>query len=426
MARKPTKISWRGGSATCQFWHPLLQRNIRVQLGDAGSARINRDKLDRIRFDENLWYNLPEDTPEHIVTAWTQNREFAPPERAGEEVERAEAQFWRAQYQLEVQARKALEREVGELRGRRYGSPDVTLGAAQTTFLATLKKSPKDKDHRDDTRFIVNALVRHFGATTPLGDLANREPQLRAWIEARRGKEGGSLTIGRMRQIRMTICRFLEDSGLRIDRVAFKGWRERGEQQPITWMSDEEVAAQIERMGGPGNYWADLFSLQCQTGLRPTEIPTLKILDVDLDRGVLTLSEGGGDLTLKQGSRTIPLSETAKEILKRRIAAAKDGFLFPADRGKRWCNQKYFCRFYNRYLQVTDARMGRRTAGSLWLRAGMRVEHVAALLGDDPKTVRRCYARILSHEVTLPTSGATSGNPGGPSSAGSRAESDRQ
>jgi hypothetical protein len=46
-----------------------------------------------------------------------------------------------------------------------------------------------------------------------------------------------------------------------------------------------------------------------------------------------------------------------------------------------------------------DCRTGRRTCGSLLLRAKKSIEQVASILGDRAETVREHYAKILSREV---------------------------
>jgi len=125
-----------------------------------------------------------------------------------------------------------------------------------------------------------------------------------------------------------------------------------------------------------------------------------------------------GSLTLKQGPRTIIVPSTVRTIVGRRLKAGDVIFPDPSTKAA-WKDPKKYNRSFRTALraavpavnfvlkvkeQITDAdaldcRTGRRTCGSLLLRAGSSIEEVAAILGDNPQTVREHYAAILSSEV---------------------------
>jgi integrase len=399
--RKPIQMSRRGQSFVANFRHPIRKKVVYLNLGNASEAEENLRALNAIFLDERNWRNLPEGTPALIRAAWL-DLTPVPAGKAPEVLADIEADYWRRLYEQEAAASALKDQELTALRGRHYGGPTQTLEQALTNFTKNFDTPQRDDVYRKTVLSRLNAFVSAFGKDSPLSDLYGQEPEIRAWVERRGCKVGG------MRQWRMALIRFLEESGLRISRRNFRGWR--SAKEPIIWMSHEQITQLTDCLCA---YGKDLFELQLETGLRPTELPTIKSTDIH-DR-MLVLSPILPGLTLKQGTRTLPLTDRAKEILDRRLAG-KRTIAFTTGK-KPWPSQRWFCLQYRTWLDeakasaeakpganplpAIDARTGRRTAASLWLRRGFSCDQVAALLGDDARTVRRHYARLLPQEVNL-------------------------
>ena len=399
--RKPIKKVCRGQSFVCQFKHPISGKKQYLNLGEGADADENLRALNAIFLNQENWRDIPDDTPEYIRKLWRGFTEVEP-SHAVEGVAKAEADFWRRQYEEEVRAGMVKDAELAELRGRRYSGPTISLREAEKAFMGNFSAGHLDDAYRDDVRFIIAAFVASFNPDAPISDLSGQESEMRAWIERRKCE------VGRMQQMRGYIIRFLEESGLSISRRAFRSWRS-SQARPIVWLTDEQVAQLAECLP---QYARDLFTVQVETGLRPTELATVEAKNIH--GKMLVLAPLTEKLTLKMGSRTIPLSEKALEVLSRRTKGRR--IAFPNGKAP-WATQKYFCARYLKWLNAgkkaaeakpgakplppIDCRTGRRTAASLWLRRGLRIEQVAALLGDDVRTVRRHYARLLPQEVEL-------------------------
>jgi site-specific recombinase XerD len=175
----------------------------------------------------------------------------------------------------------------------------------------------------------------------------------------------------------------------------------------IRWLEGKSANELHNHLPKP---WSQVFQIQCQIGLRPSEVPTLKRTDFAPDLHTLTLSPvPRTDLTLKTGPRTIGIHRYPEilPVFRDLLDSTREDLIFN-DRGKPW-NLDQFMKQYRRALRAAasaagirtkvDARIGRRTCASILLRTGKSVEQVAALLGDDPKTIREHYAAILPHEV---------------------------
>ena len=79
---------------------------------------------------------------------------------------------------------------------------------------------------------------------------------------------------------------------------------------------------------------ASIFKLLLLTGARRNEIVALRWLEVDLERGLLTLPPARTKAGGKSGDRRIPLNSLALEILKEQPRAKGGAYVFPADKGK--------------------------------------------------------------------------------------------
>jgi integrase len=204
-------------------------------------------------------------------------------------------------------------------------------------------------------------------------------------------------------QVRQWLLKFLIDGGAGLDRDKIpcptKKDIER-DRQPIHWLSLEQarlVASFLE------SFWQDAFKFQVFSGLRPCELITLRRMNFEPDFSYFKLSKFG-EYTLKNGPRDLVVDDARiVELLQRRFA--QHDVLFPG----KWTCAEGFADTYRKKLKAAgekagvpwkvDCVTGRRTAASLWARAGISMAEIAARLGDDIETVTTHYAKIGSGEV---------------------------
>ncbi|MCY3018221.1 MAG: site-specific integrase [Planctomycetota bacterium] len=422
--RKSLRYVYEGRRFIVRLRHPLKQRTVRFDLGaTSDEADHNLVALNKVFLNPDLWHRPPEE-PTAIMAQWrgttaavklkgktvTDDGEELPVK--SEEVARlaSDVRFLRLENSGLRAEVKRLRKQLEHALGRKIRSgPSPTLKEALATF----------KEHyqgRDDlcTREILNDLGRfntHFGETTEIDAMEGREADIDGWLRglklAEGARKGRAISAERRLKLRKRILKFLTDSGAVIDRKAIPAPRRdeiRRERGQIRWLEKEQAIAVAEALQQP---WQDMFRIQVGIGLRPNELITLKRADFDADCIRLRLS-ALGNLTLKLGPRDIKLPDEVAKIVKRRLETGD--VLFPDPRtGKPWKTAELFNDHYLKALRAAgatakapfelDCRTGRRTCGSILIRAGRSVEEVAALLGDDPRTVREHYARILPHEV---------------------------
>jgi integrase len=452
-----------GSSFVVRFGHPFLRslanperpKIVRINLGVERSAALDKlAQLNQIFIDPRLWHALPAGTPEWLRKAWGDDggsRPLSAPEVAGVESMQATVDMLLGELAAERAARardraafdEALavrDRELEEWRGRAYASgPDVTLDTARADWLA--RYQGRDKHHTDAVRWDLERFCKKFGGDTSLKEMCGCERDIDAWLRGltvEKDQVVRPIGAGRRQQIRRVVLRFLQDSGLRVDVKAVGSvgthevrrdrgeirWLERAQAVALADAFDSPAFLELDRHGKPlpadvlktpdqlaprvmwARYWSDAFRVQVALGLRPSELPTLQAGNFSSDFSELTLATLGA-LSLKNGSRHLRVPRQAREIIERR--AGENAIVFANKRGKAWATAEAFCKKFHRALQVAaqlagiatavDCRTGRRTCASLLLRAGKTVEDVAAILGDDPDTIREHYARILSHEV---------------------------
>jgi len=412
LTRRLIQMRRRGQSWTCTFKHPLTGKAVYANLGkSAQTAEHNLEKLNAIFLNEANWHVLPPDTPPEVRRMWSSMRKVSidksrPTEKAqaGEAFAIAEADELRNMVEQQKEIIERREAELEDLRGGKYRRLTSPLAECLLKFTPTFDLPHLNKEYRRCFLWRLDRFVEKFGGTTPLGKMAGREKEIRAWVANMESSPGAS------NQWRTALCRFLEESGLKVDRRAFGPFA--NPPKPILWLDADQATALGEFLTP---YARDLWQVQVDTLLRPTELATIKSNDVSAANGksLLTLSTLD-HLRLKQGSRTIPLSYRATMVLNRRFK--ENTIAFPNGEGKPWTSQRWFCMEYHRMLQegkraaeaelkITlppiDSRTGRRTGASLLLRKGYSLEQVATLLGDDIRTVRRHYARLLPQEINL-------------------------
>jgi site-specific recombinase XerD len=431
--RKPLLKQNRGKFWSTLFRHPLTKRVVRVNLGtlsqhDEAEARLHA--LNAVFTDPTRWHqpNFPEGC-EDLAAVWNEDLRGAAvrgktvrsgghqvdaPTRGIVAAHLATIDALREENMLlKAEARKyrKLYESTSGRKARVGASP--SLRRALDDWKSAYQG--KDPDHTKIVGYDLERFIDHFGANTLVDDLDGAEGKINTWLNGlqvsrRQGEKEISrpISAGRRAQIRRHVLRFLEDSGLQMNRKTVRTVsrkeirRDRG---AIRWLTRDQVVSIASLLQRP---WLDVFDLQCTIGLRPSEVPTLKASDLSSDMNRLTLSPIG-ELTLKTGSREITIANFPKAltVIKQLAADAADDVLFLNNK-QPWV-LKNFMRQYKEALSFAateagikmkmDARVPRRTCASLLIREGVSVESVATLLGDDPATIREHYGRLQSHEV---------------------------
>lgn len=95
----------------------------------------------------------------------------------------------------------------------------------------------------------------------------------------------------------------------------------------ITPDVEQRITAQLNKSRRKGSLKTALFIiLDC--GLRPIEIVSLSVTDVDLMRGIIRVQKSKS----KAGERLVPMTDRVKGLLFRQIGGRLDGWVFPSPR----------------------------------------------------------------------------------------------
>lgn len=429
--RKGLRYRLEGKQYVVRYLNPLTGLARRLVVGrDSTSADTALGWLNRIFADASAWQSKPDDVPEEFWLLWTDGKS-ARVQRPFENDAVQEALI--QQMQETIDARdlriKELEKEIVFWKGKRTRSgPVAKLADAAADWLAKYKC--KDKQHARNVRCEVNRFVKLSGGNSVDVDyFSHHESRVTEYLN------GLDVSPGRRNQIRDIVLRFLEDSGASFDRTKIARSSKKAvriSRGPIRWLEREQAEAVAWMMP---EYWDDLWRTQVALGLRPSELITLCRANFSGDLSTVTLEELD-EHTLKTGTRTLQVPLPIRDIVKRR--SQLNDILFPQlnyrrtkFEGKPWHDEAWFYKKYRRTLRnavadvnwmideflrdengalleagdelkiriLVDARTGRRTSGSLLLRAGASLEAVAAFLGDDIRTVKEHYAALLSEEL---------------------------
>jgi len=452
----------RGKHWVISFRHPLRDNQVvRFKLGPVQSeAQRKVRELNKVFPYPERWHNPPGDMDPNVREMWLGNRAGVSTEdksvkRDGKPrkvtkgalaaaLTRAEgfermANHWHQQY---LALKKKYERELGK---RHREGPAVELQKAFTVWTENYKG--RDADHTETVKSSLRMFVRKFGETMPLDEFDHNEQKIKDWLWSLKRKrvifcEGKKEVVhvpispSRRNQIRMQVLRFLADNGVALDRklIPAAGVKAvRAHRGAVRWLQDDQARALARALEwsvplsynkytskrfreAPADplYWADLFRVQVGLGLRPSELITLKRGDFQSEHGRRTLTLSAlGTLTLKTGSRKIPVSDSVWKIVERRLKDEKVQVLFPDPRtGKPWKTEESFSKAFR--LQIkhaldrvnaepggvritfkVDARIGRRTFASRLINQGVTVEDIAEMMGDDPETVREHYGALM-------------------------------
>lgn len=95
----------------------------------------------------------------------------------------------------------------------------------------------------------------------------------------------------------------------------------------ITPEIEQKITAQLSKSRRNGSLRTALFIiLDC--GLRPMEIVSLRVTDVDLSGGFIRIQKSKS----KAGERIVPMTDRVKELLLKQIGRRTDGWVFPSPR----------------------------------------------------------------------------------------------
>lgn len=112
---------------------------------------------------------------------------------------------------------------------------------------------------------------------------------------------------------------------LKIPKISLLEENERTEL--ITPAIERTMAEQLDKSRHKGSLRTALF-LILDCGLRPNEIVSLRVTDIDLAYGAIRVQES----KTRAGKRLVPMTDRVKELLFQQIGKRSDGWLFPSPR----------------------------------------------------------------------------------------------
>jgi integrase len=303
---------------------------------------------------------------------------------------------------------QGLRKEIEHWRGKKlHKGPRPTLKAAYDRWFQSWK-GRRDDDHVKNVKYDLDKFVEKFAENECVDTFEGREADIDEWLKnlkvpVEKDKDGKVLrwrpvSASRLRHIRLYVIKMLTESGVSLNRkqiVRVSKEEIRKGRGRIRWLTKSQAELLAKKLTAP---WADIFRVQVAIGLRPEECITLQADNFNEDFSKLTLAPLQ-HLTLKTGSRTIPVPAEIRPLLQ--LRARSNTVIFPElDTGKAWASGRNFSRRFNLALVKAakaasigtkmDCRIGRRTCASLLLQANVSAEKIAALLGNSP-------AMILDH-----------------------------
>ena len=414
------RLSEEGDKYFVRLRHPILKKIVCFSLGRKGEVQDNLEKLNTIFLNPDNWLNPPKETPHKIREQWlgpegivklrgntiSKAGKQTKPDSAETARLLVENEALRLEREQLLQRIEAQARELEALRGKKYQKGLYpTLKDAIDTWLNRYKG--RDKDHANTVAWDLRRFEAKFGGSERIDKLEGREGEINAWIRSLENRDGKPLSGSRRMQIRLYVLKMLTDNGIQVDRnkldrVTRKDIRKsRGS---IRWLTRVQAEALAGYLKAP---WADMFRVQCAIGLRPDELLTLHRRNFNADLSSLNL-EPLKHLTLKTGSREIPIPRAIRPIIELRLRQNEVVFPEP-ETGQPWHNPKNFNRRYKEALEAAvaktnalpditkriniavDSRIGRRTCASMLIQDNVSAEKVAKLLGNTPGMVLEHY-----------------------------------
>jgi integrase len=420
--RKPITPVMEGQLWVARVRHPVLNRIVRFSLGDGNQMQGNLDALNEIFLNEHNWYNPPKKTPEFILKQWrSEVVKLKGPEVSkgskkvkGDAAELARIVSERDAYKLKVDELLAvihgLKKEVEHWRGKKlHRGPRPTLKDACDKWFESWK-GRRDGDHVKNVKYDLDKFVANFGAKgESIDSVEGRESDIDAWLKGLKvpveKDEKGNIvkwrpvSASRLRHVRLYVVKMLTENGVILNRkqiVRVSKDEIRKERGRIRWLTKPQAELLTRKLTAP---WADIFRVQVAIGLRPEECITLQADNFNEDFSKLTLAPLG-HLTLKTGTRTIPVPMELRPLLQ--LRARQGNVIFPEpETSESWRSGRRFSRRFNYALVKAakaagiktkmDCRIGRRTCASLLLQANVSAEKIAALLGNSPSMILDHY-----------------------------------
>jgi len=437
--RKPISPTLKGNVYLARVKHPILMKTVCFSLGGPSEAKRNTDALNAIFMNPALWHNPPRppETPDSIYRQWMGRENTVKlhgkiPKRGettlrvdSDEIARltTENDALRTQLQAALDRIEAQGRELEHWRGKKTTKlPSPTLEKARMKFMKAYRagmlgqkrgKIP-DADAVKNIEWDLERLCKHFGEQTPADFIEGKEEDFSAWLHGLKNASGKVLSASRRMQIRIYGLMMLEHAGAKPDRKKIArpdmnasnrvNDTTRGNNGLINYLTRSEAEKVAAKLNQP---WADMFRIQLSVGLRPDELLTLHRNNFSHDLSKLTLAplvfsdeeEKIFILTLKTGSRDVPIPESVRGILKARLKIGD--VLFPDRNGIAWTRPRQFNRQYRaalaragsaaRLRKKLDARIARRTCASWLMQENVSAEKIAKLLGNSPAMILKHY-----------------------------------
>lgn len=409
-----------GKKNVVRFRHPLKLHpktgrpcSVRFDLGDDANWRKNLEALNEIFLNEANWRTLPPGTPDLIRRQWMPKdntvaaighgvRKGGKDQRVDHKrmtIILAENEGLRRRLDAANAQIEKLTTELEHYRGKPRATAFLSLEAARKKFMA--EYTGKDSEATANIGYSLSRFVAKFGENTAVRKMEGNEAEITAWLNGLRSKNNPEKYISgsRRNNIRLYVLKMLALAGAVIDRkkipVATKKEikRTRG---AIKYLPRDQAEKVAEKLQSP---WKEMFQIQVSIGLRPDELLTLHRSNFNPDCSKLVLSPLGA-LTLKTGSRPIPIPKSIRPVIEWRLRTGGDVLFTEPKTGKPWRSARHFNRRFGHWLQKAaddsglkvdmDCRIGRRTCASLLLQDNVSAEKIAALLGNTP-------GMILSH-----------------------------
>lgn len=163
------------------------------------------------------------------------------------------------------------------------------------------------------------------------------------------------------------------------------------------YLSPKELEAmgstfrKLEESKAEDPYVIAAFRMLIFTGARLNEILQLKWSQVDLENGLLKLSDS------KTGAKVILLSTPAQHVLEDLRPFKENPFVFPGDReGKSWVNLEKPWRRIRTLAGLEGVRIHdlRHTFASVGVQSGLSLESIGGLLGHSQSSTTKRYAHL--------------------------------
>jgi integrase len=444
--RKPyaaDKVRIEGERHFAYLFHPVFKKTISFALGSAAEYRKNLEALNRVYMDASLWLQPPAEMQGRLREQWMGadnviHLHGEKVKRGTKEVSTTAAEVARLLAKLDATERlcetylRKIElqaRELETIRGKKYAAKDSpTLAQAKISFMAAY--TGRDQDHTKNVEWDLDRFIQKFGERTKVDSLQGRETEINAWLRSLKTAADKPIGPSRRMQVRLYVIKLLIGAGANIDKSKIERPKKkevRKSRGAIRWLTKEQAEQIAENLPAP---YSDAFRIQVAIGLRPDEVLTLHKHHFKADFSELTL-EPLGNLTLKTGSRTIPIPASLRPILRWRAQQCEVLFpepkgrigkkklktprklIAPAEGGKAWRNPKMFNRRFKQALENAadtsrinikmDSRIGRRTCASLLLQNNVSAEKIAALLGNSPEMILEHYGDTDLKSLDLST-----------------------